>query len=176
MTAANVHNAKARKFFNSFSQVLSDDEFYTHLSHLLPMPLRGSEPPKKMFREAEFERIAQLLKLRGKPNWALRPRHYVVLYMTGMEHAMDAIVEENRSDIFLPYQDKNLPNTLKGVERDKFLKYQDNVLTGMGATLERPGGDHQHFDRGSADNLFIYIKTLGMGMAECQCAQDRDYL
>ena len=105
VAAANAKSATAKEMFTSFSQVVSvsNDDFYGLLRQMLPTPARGSAPPRKKLREAEFERISQLLKLRGKPNWALRPRTYVVLYMTGLEDAMDAFVDENRSDILLPY-------------------------------------------------------------------------
>ncbi|KAK5163506.1 uncharacterized protein LTR77_010688 [Saxophila tyrrhenica] len=172
LAATQSRNHAAQSLYQSFSQLLSDNDFYTHLGQMLPDPSRYKTPPRKMFREAEFERIAELLKLRGKPKWALRPRTYVVLYMTGLESAMDSFVAEERSDIYLPYQKGNLPNGLTGSERDLFLSYQNNVLTGRGAILERKGGAHQHFEGGSADTLFIYIRTLGTGMAGFQTQVD----
>jgi hypothetical protein len=157
-------------------QVLSEVDFYSRLTQMVPKPTKGMEPSKR-FRDSEFEQISTLLKLRGKWKWALRPRHYVVCYMTGMEHVMDEIVKENRSDIFLPYRRDNLPNALKGKERDIFLQCQENVLTGQGADLEKGGRPHQHYP-GSADSLFFYNGPLGTGMTGTRkfCVQSRAQL
>ena len=168
MAAARTKSATARNIFNSVSESLSDDDFYEQLGRILPTPAKGAPPPKKQIREADFEHISKLLHYRGKDRWALRPRTFVVLYMTGLENAMDAFVDERRSDIFLPYQKNNLPNALTGEQRAQFLNYQEHVLTGQGPILERGGGKHQHFPRGSADTLFINRRTLGRGMAGFQ--------
>lgn len=162
IAAANATSQAPRDLLNSVNHVLSNDEFYSSLSKLLPTPRSGQPPPRKRLREAEFRKVSELCGLRGKNTWALRPRTFVILHMIGREDLMDDFLKESRSDVCLPYTENNLPLALTGEARARFLEYQQNVLTGQGVKLERPGGEHQHI-QGSADDLFIHLRTLGTG-------------
>ncbi|KAK5687602.1 hypothetical protein LTS10_001742 [Elasticomyces elasticus] len=138
------------------------NDFYSQLGKLLPKPRPGQPPPRGRLRDAEFNKIASICDFFGKCEWSLRPRTFVVLYMIGHEELIEDFVREDLYDICLPYNATNLPGSLTGEARALFLDYQENVLTGQGAKLERSGHEHQHI-HGSADDLFISGGLLGRG-------------
>jgi hypothetical protein len=57
---------------------------------------------------------------------------------------MDSFVALKRTDAFLPYNDRNLPDAIQGTEiRARFLRLQKLVLSGQRLdVLEREGGAH----------------------------------
>ncbi|KAJ9642004.1 hypothetical protein H2201_004539 [Coniosporium apollinis] len=77
---------------------------------------------------------------------------------------MNAFIAEKRTDLFLLYNERNLPNAIKGAELPaKFLKFQKLVLSPHHIDeLEQEGCAHHHINS-SADECFSYVKDLGVG-------------
>lgn len=143
-------------------QVAAPQDLFNQLSTLLPRPKCGQFAFRKRLREKEFDKISQVCEFFGKQEWALRPRTLVVLHAIGRIDLMDEFIRQRLFDVALPYTESNLPKGLVGESRARFLEYQDNVCTGHGAKLERPGNKHRHI-QGIADDLFIVRGQLGHG-------------
>lgn len=151
------------KFFSSMEQaVMTAETFMQGLSGYLPRPAAEVASAPRRLRDEQFVRIAEWCNLGGHPDWGLRPRTFVVLHMIGCDDAMDAFVADRLSDIALPYTEANLPRVIKGPARKMFLEYQDHVLTGQAANLERKGSEHQLI-HGSANDYFVFRRFLGDG-------------
>lgn len=160
--ASMVNQGQQQLFQNTSQAIINLETFFERLNRLLPPPSPNQPPPRKRLRDAEFMKIADWCKLVGKPQWALRPRTFIVLHMIGRVDAIEDFINENLSDIALPYSDTNLPPSLTGDARARFLEYQNNVLTGQAAMLEKSGSEHQHV-QGSAEEFFIDVEALGKG-------------
>ena len=119
--------------------------------------------PEMGHRNADFIRISELLQTNGKMEWSQIPRTFAILYRIGCIEAIEEFISESRSDFYLPYNARTLPNCVKGKARNLFLDYQLRVLNQNAAELEKEGGDHQYFQR-SANDCFIPKKELGTGL------------
>ncbi|KAF1938688.1 kinase-like protein, partial [Clathrospora elynae] len=77
---------------------------------------------------------------------------------------MDSFVALKRTDAFLPYSDRNLPDAIQGADiRARFLGLQKLVLSGQKLNvLEKEGGAHFSFHT-SADDYFTSLNLLGQG-------------
>lgn len=115
-------------------------------------------------RDGMFPYIGELLRQFGQGEWALRPRTFCILRSLGCPELMDAFVALKRTDAFLPYNDRNLPDAIQGADtRARFLQLQELVLSGQNLEdLEKEGGAHFSFHT-SADEYFSTIKLLGIG-------------
>jgi hypothetical protein len=110
-----------------------------------------------------FARIAEILRLYGKGEWSLRPRTFTILKIMGCTELMDTFVSEQRSDISLPYNERNLPDIIKGeLSRTAFLHLQNIVCPRVPVEELESGGDHLHFDA-SADDYFPTAHPLYHG-------------
>ena len=120
-------------------------------------------PERAIIRDQAFRRISELLQRFGQSEWSLRPRTFCILRMIGCVKAMSTFVSEKRTDFFLPYNERNLPNVIKGQElRSKFLKLQKLVTSPHHNELEKEGSAHVNFHH-LADDYFWYVKALGIG-------------
>ncbi|KXJ89027.1 hypothetical protein Micbo1qcDRAFT_177513 [Microdochium bolleyi] len=154
--------------------IISHAEFLERLHAILPVSLQQQTHRRSQhirLRDQEFNKITTLLKLRGKEQWALRPRTYVVLYMIGLEQHMDAFVTDERSDFFLPYTEDNLPDSLTGDHRKRFLEYQANVLDGQGVRLESGRARHQNCHGDAQSKFFDTVRRLGQGGSQIYRSQ-----
>jgi hypothetical protein len=145
---------------------LSESEFNARLDKInIPRP---SDPLDMLpvLRDGVFSYISELLRQFGQGEWALRPRTFCILKILGCPEAMDAFVKLKRTDAFLPYNDRNLPDAIQGAElRERFLRLQGLVLSSQHLKeLEQEGGAHFHF-RTLADECFSPLRTLGSGGA-----------
>jgi tRNA A-37 threonylcarbamoyl transferase component Bud32 len=143
-------------------QTPAAEGFHHGMGRLLQISRPGQPLPRRRLREAEINRVAELCKWYGKDEWSLRPRTFIILYMIGRPELIDDFVRDRLFDVCLPYSANNLPAYLTGESRLEFLEYQENLLTKIGAKLERPGYEHQNI-RGSADDLFTSHGLLGRG-------------
>lgn len=120
-------------------------------------------PEQAIIRDQAFRYISELLQRFGQPEWSLRPRTFCILRMLGCVKAMSTFVAEKRTDFFLPYNHRNLPNAIQGQElRSKFLRLQKVVTSPHHGELEKEGSAHIHFHH-LADDQFWYINPLGVG-------------
>ena len=116
-----------------------------------------------VIRDDVFPHISELLRQFGRGEWALRPRTFCILRVLGCTEVLDSFIAMKRTDAFLPYDDRNLPDAIKGDIRAKFLKLQSLVLSNQHLNeLEEEGGAHLNF-RAPADDYFSFIKLLGQG-------------
>lgn len=115
-------------------------------------------------RDHEFSHISELLRQFGQGEWSLRPRTFCVLRGLGQIGLMDAFIALKRTDAFLPYDDRNLPDVIKGAEaRNRFLRLQGMAQSSKQIEdLEKEGGQHSHFLH-SADGYFRPMALLGQG-------------
>ena len=119
---------------------------------------------RPVLRDGIFPYIGELLRQLGQGEWALRPRTFCILRILGCPELMDSFVSAKRTDAFLPYNDRNLPDAIKGSNvRARFLQLQELVLSGQNLEdLEKEGGAHLSFHT-SADEYFSHIRLLGQG-------------
>jgi tRNA A-37 threonylcarbamoyl transferase component Bud32 len=144
---------------------LSQGEFDAQLDRLnIPRPNDPLDMPP-ILRDGMFPFIGQLLRQFGQGEWALRPRTFCILRILGRPELMDSFVAMKRTDAFLPYSDRNLPDAIRGADiRAKFLRLQELVLSGQNLKdLENEGGAHFSFHT-PADDYFSPIAHLGQGL------------
>ena len=155
-------NALGSKLSDLTSGFISSAEFNRALNRVIPPPLpHGGPSPRDPFRDADFTRISELLRLHGKSEWGKRPRTFTLLRMIGSTDTIEAFIADHRSDFSLPYTEQNLPNAIKGAQaRARFLDLQNLVRT-HAADLEE-GGRHMYFPQ-SANDYFQKLKELGEG-------------
>ena len=153
---------KLKKISRKVDLIIDSARFEATLDKLLPRPSKDGTPVRKRLRDAQFRQLAQFCSRFGQPQWGLRPRTFAVLRMIGIPEVIKDFVEENLTDIYLPYSEGNLPNFVSGQARLLFLDCQNYVLNGRAAALEKSGGPHQNFN-GSADEYFKYVEDLGDG-------------
>ena len=120
-------------------------------------------PEQAIIRDQAFRYVSELLQRFGQFEWSLRPRTFCILRMLGCVKDMSTFVAEKRTDFFLPYNERNLPDAIKGYElRSKFLQLQKVVTSTHHGELEKEGSAHINFHH-LADDNFWFIKTLGIG-------------
>jgi hypothetical protein len=155
MAATNAATTGKQRAFKKIGTFM--DKFVEGLDNML-----GPSPRK--LRDAEFIRLTDYCKHNDKwKEYGKRPRTLALLRWLGCPEAIDGFVQENMSDIALPYTERNLPRWVRGQEmRTRFLELQHFVLTNQAADLERPGGQHLNIER-SGQKYFDVIKPLGSG-------------
>ncbi|KAF7550936.1 hypothetical protein G7Z17_g5380 [Cylindrodendrum hubeiense] len=146
------------------TRVLPDELFRRGLAKFLPQP---NDPllDKRILLDAVFPAISQLLLDHGKYEWSLRPRTFSLLWMLGTPEKMATFVAEGRTDHYLPYNEGNLPDIIKGTtQRSRFLNLQSIVRCRREEDISEleEGGRHVHL-RGGADAYFHSLKVLGTG-------------
>src|SRR5579871_5461885 len=67
-------------------------------------------PEQAIIRDQAFRYVSELLQRFGQPEWSLRPRTFCILRMLGCVQEMSAFVAGKRTDFFLPYNERNLPD------------------------------------------------------------------
>ncbi|KAF4976583.1 hypothetical protein FZEAL_6761 [Fusarium zealandicum] len=164
----NLCNTNCPKPTQAFSKkqkrILPEEVFRAGLAKWLPQP---NDPllDKRVIRDAVFAQISECLSDFGKYEWSLRPRTFALLWMLGIPEKMDAFVSEERTDHYLPYNDGNLPDVIKGSTlRFKFLGLQSIVRCLRGSDLAEleEGNKHIHFP-GKAEAYFHFLENLGNG-------------
>ena len=117
-----------------------------------------------VIRDGVFPYIGELLRQFGQGEWALRPRTFCILRILGYTELVDTFIALKRTDAFLPYDDRNLPDAIKGADaRAKFLKLQSLVSSSRHLKeLEEEGSAHFNFLT-PADGYFSFVKPLGQG-------------
>ena len=144
---------------------LPKDLFRKGIEKWLPRP---NDPlaDRKILPDAVFPDISQLLVSYGKLEWSYRPRTFSILWMLGLaEEKIDIFIADGRTDHYLPYNEGNLPDIIKGAKlRSRFLKLQNVVRCRREddiAQLEA-GGRHVYL-RGDVGAYFHSMKPLGCG-------------
>jgi hypothetical protein len=146
----------------SIMSLPSEAAINRQLVQILP-PLDDALAGKQIFRDSMFTRIAEILALHGRGEWSLRPRTFTILKIMGCPELMDIFVSEHRSDISLPYNERNLPDAIKGeFSRSIFLKLQKTVRPPVEVKELETGGAHLHFGA-IADHYFPTYRTLYEG-------------
>ncbi|OCK77002.1 kinase-like protein [Lepidopterella palustris CBS 459.81] len=125
--------------------------------------------------DSDIDRLSELLLLRGKKEWALRPRTYAVLRMMNRLNAMGTFIHKQLNDFNIPYTVDRLASVFSdSSSRDEFVEKQSLVMTkesGKAYDLERNGGRHRHFD---ASSHFEIIRLLGRGgFGEVDCVRSK---
>ena len=158
----NASNALGNKVNDLTSGFITAADFNRAINRIIPPPLpQDGPPPRDPFRDADFTRITDLLKLHGKSEWSKRPRTFTLLRMTGSTEAIEAFIADHLSDFSLPYTEQNLPNAVKGGRaRARFLNLQ-NLVSTHAADLEK-GASHMYFPQ-NANDYFQSLKELGEG-------------
>ena len=164
--ARGVEAGPKKDLLMSASNLIANNDLLVFLEKLLGAPIPKGDPSPRKLRKQDYCSIADYLRSAGKQAWAERPRTFTVLYMIDEVGAMDSFVNENLSDIALPYSDSNLPDVFSGRQaRSNFLTYQNNVLDERAANVAtelEEGGAHLNLD-GMADDYFRRIRRLGEG-------------
>ncbi|KAF2500577.1 hypothetical protein BU16DRAFT_251974 [Lophium mytilinum] len=127
--------------------------------------------------DADIDTISDLLILRGKEEWALRPRTYAVLRMMNRLDAMGTFIHYRLNDFNIPYTVDRLLSVFSDYSsRESFVEKQTLVVTkesGKAYDLERNRGRHRHFAY-DADSHFVVIRRLGRGgFGEVDCVRSK---
>jgi hypothetical protein len=146
------------------SRCLPEELFRRGVERWLPRP---NDPfaYKRILVDAVFPAVSQLLVDYGKIEWSRRPRTFSILYMLGIPEKIEAFIAEGRSDIYLPYNEGNLPDAIMGASlRSNFLKLQNMVRCRREQDILEleEGGKHIDIPR-NIDAYFHSNKILGSG-------------
>ncbi|KAM5341588.1 hypothetical protein ACJ41O_014619 [Fusarium nematophilum] len=161
--SANTHHPKlTRTPTKKVKRFISEDLFRERLAKWLTP---NDAPDKKILLDSVFVDISDALKAYGKYEWSLRPRTFSLLWILGIPEKMDVFVAEGRADHYLPYNEGNLPDIIKGSTlRSKFLKLQSIVRCRREDSMSEleEGGMHIHIP-GHAEAYFYFLEYLGGG-------------
>jgi len=133
------------------------------LGDLIPTIGEGSS---RMYTDSDFQQISSLLRDAGRLDWSNVPRIYTILRLINHLERLDSFIELGITDIWLPFTEKTLPESLKPSIRANFLRSQAVVLT---KTLEfekefekSSNRKHAHFSKGELIP-FEVVGRLGTG-------------
>lgn len=148
----------------SFVKKISEAELNVRLDQLnIPRP----DDPINMspvIRDSAFSLVSEFLRQFGQGEWVLRPRTFCILRVLGCPEAMETFIAMKRTDPFLPYDDRNLPDVIKGTDiRVRFFQLQNMVLSSQYLDeLEEEGRAPCNFSM-SVDDYFPRHRSLGCG-------------
>ncbi|KAI9765554.1 MAG: hypothetical protein M1839_005420 [Geoglossum umbratile] len=114
------------------------------------------------YSDKEIQQVSDLLRILGRQSWSTVPRVYIVLRLTNQLQLLDMFIDQGITDIWFPFTERSLPDTLSPSRRAQFLECQSAVLT---KALDLENGDHgkhAHFGRGEP-LPFEFKATLGSG-------------
>jgi hypothetical protein len=102
----------------------------------------------KPLTDSDFDRLSDLLVLRDKREWALRPRTYAVLRLMNRLDVMGTFIHKGFNDFHIPYHVDRLSSIFRdSSSREEFTEKQILVMTkesGKAYDLERSQGRHRH--------------------------------
>jgi heat shock protein 1/8 len=121
-----------------------------------------TEEGRPEYTDADFTRITTYLNNKGRPAWSRMPRIYTVLRLINQLEVLEAFIEENITDVWLPFTLKSLPTTLSPTARSQFIEHQKLVLSKSLIFETDLGRKHVHFANGEP-LPFEVIAKLGAG-------------
>ncbi|CAO2648656.1 Nn.00g079230.m01.CDS01 [Neocucurbitaria sp. VM-36] len=155
----------------------SEEQWQSGLATLCRLPAAQPDQTVQQVSDERVQAVSNILFLldaKAKREdghlWSYRPRTYIILFNVGCVQLMNSFVEEGKTDIWLPYDDRTLPSFIQQADvRQKFLKIQKHLLTSAReledisthASLTKIF-PHIHLE-GSGDQHFRRINSLGQG-------------
>ncbi|KAH8597018.1 kinase-like domain-containing protein, partial [Bisporella sp. PMI_857] len=134
----------------------------TKLAYLFPIHADETSSREQPFVDEDFRGIMEVLREFGYMTWAVIPRTYAILRLIRRIEDMDDFLEQNLSDLSIPYTNDNLPINLSQSTKASFLKVQHLVLTSA-MDLERgEAGEHKHI-KSHEELQFDVVGELGRG-------------
>jgi hypothetical protein len=114
------------------------------------------------YSDNDIQQISDLLRTLGRQSWSTVPRIYIVLRLINQLQLLDMFIDQGITDIWFPFTDRSLPETLGPSIRAQFLECQSIVLT---KAIDLENGDHRkHIHFGSGEPLPFEVKAhLGSG-------------
>jgi hypothetical protein len=117
-------------------------EFEDALRRLIPRnePKRDLSSP---IEDSVFDQIHKFLHVKGRLDWAKRPRTCAILSLIERLDSMDAFIQAGFSDNEFPYRQRDLLTLLPEQNyRERFLQLQSLALSKTG---DLEDGNHKHF-------------------------------
>jgi hypothetical protein len=127
-------------------------------------PESESQSIRAPFTEKEIREISSIWERtpHGR-HWSRIPRIYILLRLVNQLEAIDGFLDQNVTDISLPFTQKSLPDVLRNHSaRLKFIELQDLVYSTKVLRLEQDDAQHGHF-KDSNDVPLRRIGELGKG-------------
>jgi hypothetical protein len=153
-TLPSINSTKRRPVSANFASQRIEQK----LSEFFP-PAR---PPPVIYKDAELQRISELLLNMGRPAWGNIPRIYTVLRIIGQLEYIEVFIQQGITDIWFPFSASSLPSQLSPSMCTKFLDVQSIVLTKW-VNLEK-GIDLKHAHFSEDEPLpFKVVCSLGKG-------------
>jgi hypothetical protein len=114
------------------------------------------------YSDIQIHEISGLLRTLGRQSWSTVPRVYIVLRLVNQLQLLDMFIEQGITDIWFPFTEQSLPDTLSPSKRVQFLACQSVVLT---KALDLENEDHRkHAYFGRGEPLPFEVKAhLGSG-------------
>ncbi|KAH7086896.1 kinase-like domain-containing protein, partial [Paraphoma chrysanthemicola] len=114
------------------------------------------------YTDKDITDIARLLEETRRTSWGKIPRIYTVLRLIGQIPFIESFLDEGLNDMWLPFKMSQLPSTMSGTARNRFVECQNMVLT-KAMNLENTAiKRHTHFGKGEELPLDIG-EELGQG-------------
>jgi hypothetical protein len=160
----------ARRLAEQSNNQLPEDELEEGLSKLCRPPQRDDRHSVTLGQET-FQQISNLLRnldrlhVRNDTHdsaWRFRPRTYTILRNIGATDLMSLFIQNDFTDLHLPYTEQTLPNFVTDNElRVDFLSHQAYVLSNA-RSFENGSRSHININ-GSAECYFGLSQDLGHG-------------
>ncbi|KAI9855853.1 MAG: hypothetical protein M1813_009372 [Trichoglossum hirsutum] len=128
----------------------------------------GEGKPQANYSDKEIRQISDLLRVAGRQSWSTVPRVYIVLRLINQLELLDMFVDQGITDIWLPFTERSLPDTLAPSVQAKFLECQSVVLT-KALDLEKENEPkHTHFHEGELLPFEVkaYLGSGGYGTVD----------
>jgi hypothetical protein len=122
----------------------------------------GEEKRQANYSDKEIQQISDLLGAVGRQQWSTVPRVYIVLRHINQLELLDMFIDQGITDIWLPFTERTLPDTLSPSKQAQFLACQSVVLTKVLDLENENHRKHTHFSQG--EPLPFEVKAhLGSG-------------
>ena len=96
--------------------------------HSLANYFEEGKTSRTCYTDQEFGDIATLLKESDRHTWSRVPRIYTVLRLIDQLTALDLFLDLGLSDLWLPFNVSQLPQSMSAYHRNRFIEQQNVVL------------------------------------------------
>jgi heat shock protein 1/8 len=115
-----------------------------------------------VYTDSEFIQVSTYLQNTGQPSWSAVPRLYTVLRLLNQLDMLDTFIEQGITDIWFPFTQTSLPNTLSPTARARFIDQQTVVFSKSLLFEASAHRKHAHFAHGEP-LPFQVVAKLGAG-------------
>lgn len=119
-----------------------------------------SAGPSRKYTDNDFLQISTLLRESNNKSWSNVPRIYTVLRTIDQLQHLNTFIDQGITDIWFPFDRRNIPDFLTPTNKSKFLEIQSVVFTKTLDLEKGSKGKHQNL---SADDVLPFVSKGRLG-------------